>query len=212
MIDAQRIAISLEVGCSQRCDAISGPLLLQLQRGRYERCSVLEIPETVIDWAQEHRTARRRAKRAGDRGYHWAPLQRENHADEIHAVNTSTPERQGRTMDAPYWERTEFSPLPEYTCERHAIRVTGIWSEAQELVGYIVVYRCGDLALVSQILGHARHLENEIMYLLFAGALTRETLAGPGMVVYNRHDSGTDGLRFFKERLGFEEAPVSWMP
>ena len=50
------------------------------------------------------------------------------------------------------------------------------------------------------------------MYLLFAGALTRETLAGPGMVVYNRHDSGTDGLRFFKERLGFVETPVVWMP
>jgi len=105
VIDAQRIAISLELGCSPRCDAISAPLLLQLRRGRYEKCSVLEIPETVIDWAQEHRTARKRAKRAGDRGYLWQPLARENYADEIHAINTSTPERQGRTMDAPNTER-----------------------------------------------------------------------------------------------------------
>ena len=47
--------------------------------------------------------------------------------------------------------------------------------------------------------------------LLFQHALGRETFA-PGLVVYNRHDSGTDGLRFFKERLGFEERQVEWLP
>jgi hypothetical protein len=32
-----------------------------------------------------------------------------------------------------------------------------------------------------------------------------------GVVVYNRHDSGTDGLRWFKERVGLEETRVEWL-
>ena len=41
------------------------------------------------------------------------------------------------------------------------------------------------------------------MYLLFQHALSGEIAGRPGcLVVYNRHDSGTDGLRFFKERVG----------
>jgi len=205
------VQISLELGCSDRCDAISSPLYLQLSRG-YETCSVLEIPDSVDEWAAEHRTARKRCARAQARGYYWRELRRELHAEEIYEINTSAESRQGRRMDRAYRERQEFGPLEEFPCERHAIRCTGLWTPENELVAYLTMYRCGDLALVSQILGHAAHLEREIMYLLFAGALGREIAAGPGMVVYNRHDSGTDGLRFFKERLGFVEAPVAWIP
>jgi hypothetical protein len=73
--------------------------------------------------------------------------------------------------------------------------------------------RQGDLALVSQILGHADHLENEIMWLLFEHALRREIAADrDGVVIYNRHDSGQDGLRWWKERVGFREEVVKWAP
>jgi hypothetical protein len=73
--------------------------------------------------------------------------------------------------------------------------------------------RSGDLALVSQILGHAAHLDNEIMWLLFAHALEREITADPnGIVVYNRHDSGTNGLRWWKEHVGFREQVLEWLP
>jgi hypothetical protein len=73
--------------------------------------------------------------------------------------------------------------------------------------------RQGDLALVSQILGHADHLEREVMWLLFEHALEREIKSDQdGFVVYNRHDSGTDGLRWWKERVGFREARVEWLP
>lgn len=113
-------------------------------------------------------------------------------------------------MSSGYRTLQRFSPLPEFECPRHAIRTTGIFAFSLELVGYLTMYRCGDLALVSQILGHADHLEAEIMYQLFAAALSREIGHGSGVVVYNRHDSGTAGLRFFKERLGFEEVAIEW--
>jgi hypothetical protein len=78
----------------------------------------------------------------------------------------------------------------------------------QPLVAYLWLYRAGDLALVSSILGHGNHLANDVMYLLDAGRDRREAEHG-GFLVYNRHDSGTDGLRYFKERIGFEETKWS---
>lgn len=206
------VRLSLELDCEyESCTKLAEPLLEQLSAGDYDRCSVLELPRTMDAWLGEHGTARKRAARSGRRGYIVAELEREKHADEIYAINTSADRRQGRPMTHGYRTRQTFSPLPRFACARHAIRTTGI-SLSGELVGYLAMYRCGELALVSQILGHAEHLENEIMYQLFAGALARELGNGPGYVVYNRHDSGTDGLRFFKERLGFSEAAVEWQP
>jgi hypothetical protein len=87
----------------------------------------------------------------------------------------------------------------------------GIENRDGVLVAYTVIYRAGDLALVSQILGHGDRLDDEIMYLLVQGVVDAESARG-GFLVYNRWDSGTDGLRFFKTRLGFRPERVEWMP
>lgn len=205
------LGISLEVACEeQACSELAFPLLNQLRKG-YDLCSVMEIPETLDEWREEHRTARKRSDRAERRGYYAGSLAREEWEADIHAINTSASHRQGRPMSVSYRHPQSFEPLPEYHCPRHAIRATGVWSEENRLVAYLVMYRCGELALVSQILGHADHLKNEVMYLLFSEALKREMLGSSGVCVYNRADSGTDGLRFFKERLGFESVEVEWL-
>ena len=171
--------------------------------------SVLEIPRHTDDWRAEHRTARKRADRAYHRGYVSMDLDATGGPD-WDEINHSTDIRQGRPMTAGYLNPRAFSRLPDYPCPLHATRVSGVMCEAG-LVAYLVMHRAGDLALVSQILGHDAHLADEVMYLLFQHALGRETHT-PGLVVYNRHDSGTDGLRFFKERLGFAERAVEWLP
>jgi len=142
-------------------------------------------------------------------------LRRELHEDDIYEINVSKSHRQGRPMSAAYLERQTFSPLPDYRCDRHAIRTTGVYVVAEErpvCVAYLVMYRVGDLALVSQILGHGAHERYEVMFQLFERALEREIEAGAGFVVYNRHDSGGPGLRQFKGWLGFREEPVEWLP
>jgi len=60
------------------------------------------------------------------------------------------------------------------------------------------------------ILGHAEHEPNDVMFLLFQGVVEDQQGKG-GWFYYNRHDSGTDNLRYFKERLGFQPTDVEWI-
>ena len=210
------LGIALEVDHCDEAQATAAPLLSQMQTGAYDEMSVLPVPLNLDEWRAEHRTARKRADRARHRGYWVREFERAEWADHIHAINTSTNVRQGRPMTNGYRTHSDYPRLPEYPCPRHAIRTTGVFGaddDTEALFGYLVMIRAGELALVSQILGHADRLQDEIMYLLFEHALQREIDADPGcLVVYNRHDSGTDGLRFFKERLGFQPMPVEWLP
>jgi hypothetical protein len=211
MTTATMTRISLEVDCSDKCADLAGPLYQQLRRG-YEECAVLPL-QPVTEWRDERRTARKRADRAEGRGYRYTAIHRHRRVDEIHAINVSAPERQGRPMSPGYRQRPSETPLPAYPCERHAVRTYGVEDRDGLLVAYSVIYRAGQLALVSQILGHAAFLADEVMYLLVQGILKTEHRIDPdGFLVYNRFDSGTDGLRWFKQRLGFERTEVAWAP
>lgn len=209
-VAAPALTIRLKGDChEQGCAELGWRLHRTLAGGRYDVCSLLPVPSSIADWRAEHRTARKRADRASRLGYRFAQIRREEHVDDLYAINTSAAERQGRPMSAGYLERPSAEPLPVYPCPSHLIRQNGVVDSRGRLVAYLWMYRVGQLALVSSILGHADRLADDVMYLLFQGALAAELDEG-GVCVYNRWDSGTEGLRFFKERLGFEPARVEW--
>ena len=210
-IATEDVTISLETVCSPECATFAYPLYRQLSEGRYDLCSVLELPDNIRSWRDSHRTARKRADRARHRGYRFVNVVRHERVDEIHAINTSTSNRQGRPMSAGYKEKPSSTPDPIGDCPAHGVHPYGVVNHQGTLVAYLWIYRAGALALVSQILGHADHLDREIMYLLWEGMIGSE-IREPGFVVYNRHDSGTDGLRFYKERVGLTPTPVRWEP
>ncbi len=204
--------ISLETRCYFReCNDFSEPLYEQLREG-YELCSVMPIPDLITDWRDEHKTARKRATKCSELGYKFRLVKRHKRAEEIYAINTSKAVRQKRPMSAGYSQPPSGDPDPHYPCRRHGIHAYGVEDSEGTLVAYLWLYRAGQLGLVSQILGHADHLEHGIMYLLWQGMITVESFDPDGFVVYNRHDSGTEGLRFYKERVGLEETAVAWMP
>lgn len=205
----ESVAINLEVACvDESCSAFAWPLYTQLRDG-YEHCSVLPMPDSVEQWRSEHRTARKRADRAGRLGYRFDTIRRHERNEDIYAINTSLESRQGRRMSLAYQRHPLYAPLPDYPCDRHRVSTYGVINARGTLVAYLWLYRVGSLALVSSILGHGDHLANDIMYLLFQGAVEREAEHG-GFFVYNRQDSGTDGLRYFKAKLGFEGVDVEW--
>lgn len=213
MTTSTAIALSLEVDCpaSEECRAFAEPLLAQLSDG-YDECSVLDLRIGADEWAEAHRTARRRASRSARLGYLFSAFNRERYVDDIFAINTSLAVRQGRPMTAGYRERPSDTPDPDWPCQRHRVTAYGVFLNDGRfpLVAYAFVYRAGDLALVSQILGHGDHLEADVMFLLARGVVEAEAGDG-GFLVYNRHDSGTPGLRFHKERIGFEPREVAWI-
>lgn len=200
----ERVTIGLETECC----ASGRSLYEQLRRG-YELCAVLSAPDSLDAYRAAHRTARKRASRSARLGYVSTEiLRRSLYVDDVFAVNTSLTERQGRPMTAGYLERPSASELDPITCDRHWTRMFATLLD-ETLVAYSVVIRAGDLALVSQILGHGEHLKSDVMFLLFESVI--DALAGTDVaIVYNRADSGDVGLQYFKEKLGFEPREVTW--
>ena len=184
------------------CNLFASKLHAQLGGGRYKNCSVLPMPPSVEEWREGHRTARKRADRCGRLGYRFAyGFGRHEYVDDIFRINTSLPERQGKPMSEAYGRRPSSSPDPIYPCQRHGVHPYGVLDSRGHLRSYLWIYRSGELALVSSILGHGAHLRDDVMYLLWQGMLDHEIPLG-GYVVYNRADSGTDGLRYYKEKVG----------
>lgn len=191
----------------QGCRDLASEMLDLFASGRYEYPASLLQLVTMDSYLDSHRTARKRAQRSRKLGYRTDWLERSEHRQEIYEINTSLPRRQGRPMSRGYLDFPDFSPLPDYACPRHWIDCYGVWRE--KLVAYIVLYVSGDMAMISQILGHGDYLKDDIMYLLVTESFGRLPL--PVTVFYNRHDGGEAGLRYFKERLGFEPGRARWV-
>lgn len=125
---------------------------------------------------------------------------------EIHAINVSMPERQGRKMSS------------EYLVERDSYREVGSWlylgvfDSAGALAAYLFVHMVGEVAYVGPVLGHGDHLKENVMYLLFTeavGELLRSS-SSCRYFMYDMYFGGREGLRLFKARIGFRPFRVSW--
>lgn len=212
VLAADTVTINMELPCDHlSCEAHARPLFDQLSVPHYSRgASVMACPESVVEWKAEHRTARRRAMRAERLGYTFAEIDRSQYADDIHAINTSLPQRQGRPMTDGYTTRRNYGSLSEAQtqCPRHRTHTYGVLN-GRTLVAYLTLHRAGELAMVSMILGHGEHFDAGIMFLLVQGMVAAQAPQS-GFYYYNLHGSGQDGLRWAKERYGFGEADVEW--
>lgn len=195
---------------STGCLEFAANLRSKIADRRYQiGVSVMDCPGSLLDWRAEHRTARKRADRSHRLGYRFEHVDFAQFDDDIFEINQSLEQRQGRPMSDGYTHWIRHSSLPDYPCAAHRTITYGIL-DGRKLRAYLTLHRSGELGLVSMILGHGDHLRSDIMYLLFHG-LVHDQAGSGGIFFYNRHDSGQDGLRFFKERLGFREGSVEWI-
>jgi hypothetical protein len=167
-------------------------------------CSVMDIP---ADPLAEHRTFRKRVLRAQRKAYIVDTFEPRDYYEDILLINRSLPKRQGRPMGDSYVNlKPTTGEMPKVSCPRHNIQMYGCFFE-NKLLAYASIYRCGELVHVSQILGHGDFLDDGIMYLLMSEVMFANT---GGVLFYADHRGGTEGLRWFKERIGLAEEDVTW--
>jgi hypothetical protein len=145
---------------------------------------------------------RRRALR---KGYSFGRINKNDHVEEINAINTSARVRQGHPMEQGYIKFKAQFPV-----EKNWLYL-GINNDQGCLVAYLDIHCVGELAYVGPVLGHAAFLKDGIMYLLFAEAV--RLLMDDKSIRYFMYDTyfaGLDGLRLFKKRIGFQPFRVRW--
>ena len=179
--------------------------------------SVAELPDSGE--AYEYGCSvvtRQNARTARKRGYRYERIDRADWADDLHAIRSSAPVRQGRAMPEAYMTRQEYGTdrWPAEHCRRHASTVHGVIGPDEHLAGYMQVVQCGDVVRVNTILGHADKLRDCVMWLLMLEAARWHIdECDARWFLYYTHASGHGpGLRYFKERLGFRPARVEWLP
>lgn len=211
MATATHARVSVDLACGHTgpdCLEMAWKLHRQLSDGYTNGMATLNLDEPFDRYLAEHRTARKRAAHALRLGYRLELVDRHDYEDDIYRINTSKAERQGRPMSDGYREQPKFGPNP-VRCSRHHVYTYGVLT-GHRLVAYLWLYRVGELALVSSILGHGEHLRGNVMYALAVGAIEHQSGLG-GTMVYNKWASGTEGLVYYKTRLGFVPSLVEWL-
>ena len=189
------------------CEAKAQEFLKLLSVPQYEQGQAMRD----LDHA-EGRTMRKRADRAAQ-DYYVAEYEPRDYYDDTVDINRSAPARQGRPMAPHYINPARTGLVGAPACHRHHTLCYGVFDKrgAERLRAYSTVHRVGELVMLSMFLGHRDHLESHVMYLLAREiAKAQLALGGGGILYYNRWDSGTDGLRFFKSKIGMYEDDIEW--
>jgi hypothetical protein len=149
------------------------------------------------DYAAYHGKIARR------RGYTVRKIDRNNHIQEIHEINTSLDARQGRPMDMPYLTlQTEYDNGPPFQCY-------GVFDIEGRLMGYCSFGTYGNFAATERILGHKNN--DGFMYLLLLEIIC--SLIDQGALRFFMYDTfmgAQPGLKNFKKRIGFQPYRVSY--
>ena len=172
--------------------------------------ALLRLPESLDAYLAASSLPRRKRRQALKAGFRHEVVHPLAHLDDILAVNRSAPTRQGRAMSAGYVD-------PDAVARSFARDqpIDAILDAEGRLRAYAVVPDLGDAFVFSQILGHADDLEHGIMYLLVSEAIGRcidrqRPDGSPHWLFYDTFWGASDGLVFFKQRLGFTPYTVDW--
>jgi len=157
---------------------------------------------------RDRQAARTNVNRATAAGFWVAWCDPQEYLEAILAVNLSTPMRQGRPMAPEY---RDPAALKAYFQEGGDL--FGAFDAEGRLRAYLHLVDGGEVAIIARLLAHADDLDRGIMYLLVTG-LVKELLASKRGVcrwlMYDTLLGGSEGLNYFKERVGFKPYVVRW--
>lgn len=137
------------------------------------------------------------ARKARSRGYSVVEIDRNVFVEDIHEINTSLDQRQGRPMaDAYRQKQTHFSPEKNY-------KYFGVLNSAGKLVAYSDIGFFGNFVAFDRLLGLRNN--DGAMHLMVTEIICRMIESHAyGYLMYDTFFGASPGLRTFKTMLGFE--------
>lgn len=140
-------------------------------------------------------------------GFRIAPFDKNAYLDDIYAIHTSLDVRQGQPLQPHYRLRPHASFKGRAAWELVGEEWWGAFSPEGRLVGYIYLPGTNGEYLTSRIMGHGDFLKFGIMNALVA-AVVQKHAGERGHILYGMYEHGTDGLRRFKDSMGFRPVPL----
>ena len=154
-------------------------------------------PEAYMEKVKGRNSAAYHAKKARSRGYAVVEIDKNHFVEDIHEINTSLDERQGRPMAEAYRQKqTQFLLEKNY-------KYFGVLNPTGKLTAYGDVGLFGNFVAFDRLLGLRNN--DGAMHLMVTEIICRmiETQAY-GYLMYDTFFGASPGLRTFKTMLGFE--------
>ena len=149
------------------------------------------------------------ARKALRREYKFVEIDRNNYIDDIYEINTSATIRQGKKMSSGYLQKQD-----SYKDEVN-YRYFGVVNKEDNLVSYCNVGFYGEFAVVVTLLGHKQYLNDGIMYLMMIELnkimFNEYREKGYKYIMYDTFFGASEGLKKFKEKLGYKPYRVKWL-
>ena len=149
------------------------------------------------------------SRKAIKREYKFMEIDRNNYIDDIYEINTSSKIRQGKKMSSSYLQKQK-----QYKNETN-YRYFGVVDKDGKLRSYCNIGFYGEFALVVTLLGHKKYLNDGIMYLMMIEVnkimFNEYRQKGYKYIMYDTFFGASEGLKKFKEKLGYKAYKVKWI-
>lgn len=171
--------------------------------------AMLRIPQTQANYLERiGDKARNMIRKALREGYVYRKVDPNDYLDDVLAIRTSDPVRQGKPIPDYYKVRpTQMIDEPFCNgCGLHGEDFYGVFKDGK-LVAYTTIFFYGELGQVNHILGHVDHLQDGVMNLLLSETV-REVIEHRPWVrainyLYPHASKSNTGIGLFKRSIGF---------
>ncbi len=174
--------------------------------------AIQEIPTSFEEYlkGKKKQVVRTNRTKCLKQGYYFKIFPSSDFFTEIIDINSSSNVRQGRPISKSYTDENE---VKKWISDKPSLY--GVFDKNDTLKAYAYVPIIGDVCVISRLLGHEEALEDGVMYLLISEVVhdfieKKKLLGYPKYIMYDTFFGAKPGLKYFKERLGFEPAKVKW--
>lgn len=182
------------------------PYAAAIERRRLEgglSAAILPLPASFDAYLRAIGDKSRNMVRKPEKGgFRVAQFDKNRHLDDIYAIHTSLDVRQGQPLQDHYRLRPHASYKGRPAWELVREEWWGAFNPEGRLVGYVYLPGTNGEYLTSRIMGHGEYLKFGIMNALVA-EIVRAHAGERGHILYGMYEHGTDGLRRFKDSMGF---------